>query len=207
MPFYEVFTVAFIVSYLGSIPPGTINISVMQMSIQKQRRAALFFGLGASVIELIYVAITVKFQQFLYAHERLTFAFQIVTAVVLVALGIINLVSRITSQKFIPHGSIRRRTGFKRGVTLGLLNPMTIPFWLIVTNYLVTNNWVTVGGKNFWAYVTGLAAGTFILMVTVDFLGSKFQKISDNTFLVRKVPGILFMMMGIYSFWKIFMLS
>lgn len=203
MPFYEVFITAFIVSYLGSIPPGTINISVMQMSIQNQRRAALYFGLGAALIELVYVAITVKFQQFLYEHERLTVAFQIVTGIVLVILGIINLRSKITSKNFLPHGSIRRRTGFKRGVTLGLLNPMTVPFWLIVTNYLVTHHWVTVTGENFWAYVTGLAVGTFFLMITVDFLGSKFQKISDNTLLVHRIPGILFILMGFYTFWKI----
>lgn len=202
MAFIEVFLVAFLVSYLGSIPPGTINISVMQLSIQSHRRAALFFGLGASLVELVYAGATVKFQQYLFEHENLTYGFQVVTAIVLIVLGLANLFSRSNSKSFMSHGSIRRRTGFKRGVVLGLLNPLTIPFWLAVTGYLVSHNWITVSGYNFWAYVIGLALGTFILMVTVDLLGSKFQRVADNSFLVHKVPGILFIMMGLYNIYE-----
>ncbi len=204
MPFIEVFIVAFVVSYAGSIPPGTINVSVMQLSIQNHRRAAVFLGIGASAVEFVYAGITVKFQQFLVANENLNFYFQIVTGGALVIMGLFNMFSRAKSSNFKQTQGVRRRIGFARGVVLGLVNPLTIPFWLAVTTYLETHKWINLIGNNFWAYISGLAAGTFILLVCVDLLGSKFQKIADNTFLVMRVPGIILMSMGVYNFWILF---
>jgi threonine/homoserine/homoserine lactone efflux protein len=204
MSFTEVLLVAFIVSYFGSVPPGTINISVMQLSVANQRKAALLLGLAATLVEFVYAGATVKFQQFLSESPQLTVVFQIITATALVGIGIYNLFSKSDSKEFIKEDKLKGRTGFAKGLVLGFLNPMTIPFWLVVTNYLVTHNWVEVRGNNFWAYLSGLAAGTFVLLLTVDFLGSRFQKIADNNFIVHKVPGILFIGMGLYNAWKLF---
>jgi len=204
MPSYEVFLIAFIVSYLGSIPPGTVNISVMQLSINNHRAAAIYLGFAASMVELFYVAITVQFQRFLSSSEELSFYFQIITASALIIIGVINLFSKTKSETFLRKTAMRRRTGFLRGLVLGFLNPMTIPFWLVVTNYLVSHNWVEVEGSNFWAYITGLALGTFVLLVTVDFLGKNFQKIADNTFIVHRIPGFILIGMGIYNAIKLF---
>lgn len=204
MPFIEVLLVAFVVSYLGSIPPGTINISVMQLSVSRQRKAALLLGLAASIAEFVYAGATVKFQQFLSESPRLTIVFQVITALALVGLGIYNLFSKTDSTEYLKVDKLKGRTGFAKGLALGLLNPMTVPFWLVVTNYLVTHNWVDVKNENFWAYIIGLASGTFSLLVTVDFLGSKFQKIADNSFIVHRVPGLLFIGMGLYNAWKLF---
>ena len=126
-----------------------------------------------------------------------------ITAVVLIVIGIYNLRSKTTSSNFM-HGEMRRRAGFKRGLILGVLNPLTIPFWLVVTTYLETTGWITLGGNNYWAYVIGLTLGTFILLISVDVLGSKFQQVADNTFVVHKIPGILLSSMGIYNLWELY---
>ncbi len=204
MSFLQVFFVAFLVSYLGSIPPGTINVSVMQLSMKNHRRAALFLGLAASMVEFVYAGATVKFQQFLITHDFLKFYFQLITATVLIVIGVFNLLSKATSTNYMPKGEIRRRTGFKRGLILGILNPLTIPFWLAVTTYLETYGWITLASRNYWAYISGLAAGTFFLLICVDILGSKFQKVADNSFIVHKIPGMILTSMGVYNMWEIF---
>lgn len=204
MAFLEVFVVAFLVSYAGSIPPGTINVSVMQLSMQDHRRAALFLGMAASLVEFLYSGITVKFQQYLADNENLNFYFQLITGGALVVMGLVNLRSNVKSNQLMKNVRLRGRTGFVRGLILGLLNPLTIPFWLAVTAYLDTHGWVTLGGNNFWAYIIGLASGTFMLLVSVDLLGSKFQKIADNQFLVHRVPGFILISMGLYNFWVLY---
>ena len=83
--------VAFVVSYIGSIPPGTINVSVMQLAIQKRKRAAVFFAFAASGIEFIYAGFTVQFHILLTNNENLADYFRIITSVVLIALGLWNI--------------------------------------------------------------------------------------------------------------------
>lgn len=196
---YEVFTVSFVVSYLGSIPPGTINISTMQLSIRKHLRAAFFFALAASLVEFVYAGITVRFQIFLSGKPAFTDNFQIITALAMILLGIANLFSRSDSTSFRTVGELRGRNGFKKGIILGALNPLTVPFWLAVTAYLQTNNWIDLVGWNFWIYLSGISLGTLALLLTIRKIGARFKDIADNHFLVHKLPGLIFIGLGIYN--------
>lgn len=198
----QTFLVAFFISYVGSIPPGTINISVMQLAMKKKKRAALFFGLAAAMVEFVYAGLTVQFHIFLNENEVVSLYFKVVTAVALVFLGLFNLRSKSTSSSF--NVSIEKgREGFLRGALLGFLNPMTIPFWLAITTYLENDRLIDLTGIAYWIYLIGLSTGTYALLVTVVILGSKFTRVSDNDFIVHKVPGIILVVLGIYFLAKL----
>ncbi|MEM7298762.1 MAG: LysE family transporter, partial [Bacteroidota bacterium] len=136
--------VAFVVSYVGSIPPGTINVSVMQLSMLRKHRAAIFFAFAASAVEFIYAGITVQFHILLNSNESLAKYFQIITSVALIALGLWNIFSKSTSTSVKVDTKLTGRHGFARGALLGILNPMTIPFWLAITTYLENDGWIEV---------------------------------------------------------------
>jgi len=195
--------IAFVISYFGSIPPGTVNVSVMQLSILKKHRAAIFFSLAACLVEFIYAGITVQFHIYLNSHPEITFYFQIVTAVALIGLGISNLFSRSTSSSVKVDTKLTGRHGFVRGLILGFLNPMTIPFWLAITTYLENDEVVEVTGIGYWMYLIGLSAGTFCLLLTVDALGKRFSKIADNKLIVHKIPGLILLILGGYYLLKL----
>ncbi len=199
----QVLIVAFVVSYLGSIPPGTINITSMQLSVQGLKRLAFFFALAASLTEFVYAGITVKFQIFLSQRTGFTENFTLITAVAMIVLGVINLFSKTDTEKLMSRtAQIKGRNGFKKGVILGLLNPLTIPFWLTVTAYLQANQWISLKEYHFWIYISGLTVGTFLLLLTVNRLGSKFTNIANNQCLVHKVPGITFLGLGLYNIYQ-----
>lgn len=194
--------VAFVVSYLGSIPPGTINVSVMQLAIQKRRRAAIFLAFAASAVEFVYAGFTVQFHILLTANPTLSTYFKIITSIALIGLGLWNIFSKPKSDSVL-FKEVKGRHGFMKGVLLGILNPMTIPFWLAITTYLENDGLVSVTGFCFWLYLIGLTAGTFCLLITVNALGSKFTKVADNRFLVQKVPGMMLLGIGVYFLLKL----
>lgn len=194
-----VFVIAFLVSYLGSIPPGTINVTTMQLAVQNNRRAAVFFGLAAALVEFVYAGATVRFQLFLSENPVFTENFQIISAIAMILLGIANLVSKTSSRSFMAAANVKGRNGFKKGIVLGILNPLTIPFWLAMTAYLQTNGWISISGAAFWFYLAGISVGTFVLLLTVIKLGQQFTTIADNQFLVHKVPGLAFLCLGLYN--------
>ena len=195
----QVFLVAFIISYLGSIPPGVANVSVVQMAMKKHRRAAIFFSLSASLVEFLYAGLTVRFQIFLQTSTKMEDYFHAITAAALIGVGILSLRSKFKSKDVHGQEIAKGRDGFKKGIVLGFLNPMTIPFWLMVTAYIQNHKIVPLTGPYFWAYLSGISSGTFLLLMTVLWLGNKFTRISDNQLLVHKVPGILLICLGIYT--------
>ncbi|MEQ8583960.1 MAG: LysE family transporter [Marinoscillum sp.] len=197
----QVMIIAFVVSYLGSIPPGTINITSMQLSVQKHGRAAFFFALAASITEFVYAGVTVRFQIFLSEKPYFTENFQIITALAMLVLGIANLLTKTNSQSLLSKSTaLKGRNGFKRGVILGVLNPLTIPFWLTVTAYLQNHRLISLSGAHFWLYLCGISLGTFALLLTVNRLGARFTNIADNQLLVHRLPGIVFILLGLYNF-------
>lgn len=193
------FLAAFTVSFLGSIPPGTINITVMQLSIHKKYRGAFFFGLAAALVEFIYAGFTVKFQQYLVSQPELHGYLKLFTAIILFILGVINILSKTSSKSIIIPSDQRGRSGFKRGLIIGALNPLTVPFWLVVTAYLETNGFISTQDSNFWFYLIGISSGTFTLLLSVRWLGKSFATVADNQFLVHKVPGLVFIGMALYN--------
>lgn len=198
----QVFLIAFIISYLGSIPPGVANVSVVQMAMQNHKRAAIFFSLSASLVEFFYTALALKFQLFLKSSTQLEDYFQIITATALVGVGILSLRSKAKSADVHGEEIAKGRAGFKRGIVLGFLNPMAIPFWLMVTAYIQNHEIIPLDGSAYWIFLLGSSSGTFLLLMTVLWLGNKFTRISDNQLLVHKVPGILLIGLGIYTFVK-----
>ena len=83
----QVFLVGFLFSFLGSIPPGTINLSVLQLGLQNQLRGALFFTLAATGVEFVYASLAVEFQIFITSNTSITENFQIISALAMMALG------------------------------------------------------------------------------------------------------------------------
>ncbi len=195
--------VAFLVSYVGSIPPGSINISVMQLAMQKRRRAAIFFAFAASSVEFIYAGFTVQFHILLASSEQIADYFRIITSIALIGLGVWNLFLKTTSETFQLKRETKGRHGFFRGFMLGVLNPMTIPFWLAITTYLENDGLIEITGVGYWMYLIGLSTGTLCLLLTVSALGRRFIKVSDNQFLVHKVPGIILLLLGLYFLAKL----
>ena len=199
---FQTLFVAFVVSYIGSIPPGTINVTVMQLAIQKRIRAAFFCAFAASAVEFVYAGFTVQFHLILTSNENIADYFRIITSIALIGLGLANILSKSTSASIVI-SSEKGRHGFLRGMMLGILNPMTIPFWLAITTYLEGDQWISIDGAGFWMYLIGLTAGTFCLLLTVSALGQRFTRIADNKFIVHKVPGFILLGIGVYFLIKL----
>ena len=198
MDLFQIFMVGLIFSFLGSIPPGTINLSVMQLGLKKQMQGALLFTLAAVLVEFVYASMAVKFQMFLTTNTSLTENFQILSALAMLVLGIFNL-SRKGIQDSKPKPGV---DSFKKGILISLANPLAIPFWLAVTAYLQNHQMIHItGNATFFSYILGICAGTFLLLMLVANLATRASQLFQNNFVVYRLPGLIFLGMGLYTFW------
>lgn len=197
----QAFLMALFFSYIGSIPPGTINISVIQLTLNNKVKGAIEFALAAAIVEFFYATFAVGIQFFFVSKLDFTIHFKIVAAIAMFILGIINLSGRNkTSQPARPTIAV---SGFKKGVIVSIFNPLAIPFWIAVTAYLESQQWVSITSQTFWFYILGISSGTFLLLLSLIFLVSKFKIGVEDNLLVNKITGVIFIGLAFYTIWTL----
>ena len=93
-----------------------------------------------------------------------------------------------------------QESGFRKGIVLGLLNPLAVPFWMAMTAYSKSHGWIDLSTRvEVHAYLLGVSAGTLVLFMLLAYLArmvvSQFQ---TNAFL-QKTPGVVLVLLGTYS--------
>jgi threonine/homoserine/homoserine lactone efflux protein len=192
------FVIAFILSFGGSIPPGTINLTVIQLGLENKFRTALRFSLTASLIEYPYAWIAVKFEKLITSSPVITDNIQIISSVVLIVLGLINVWPRSKTPS--RYFSALSKSGYRRGLLLGVLNPLAIPYWIGITAYLQGQQWIDLNSTGrLHAYLAGVFAGAFLLLVLLAYLSKKVMTGLTRFPWIQKIPGLLLLALGIYS--------
>jgi threonine/homoserine/homoserine lactone efflux protein len=191
------FVVAFVFSFIGSIPPGTLNLTVIQLGLEHRMQAAWRFSIAAAIIEIPYGWIAIEFENLLTTTTGIGEYFKLITGVVMIGLGLMNL--------FMSSNPSRLRekfnaSGFRRGVVLSILNPMALPFWIAMTAYLKSAGWITLSTlpeKIF--YLLGVALGAMILLITMAFAARKVVSQFEGNTLLKKIPGATLLILGVYA--------
>jgi threonine/homoserine/homoserine lactone efflux protein len=185
-------------SFLGSVPPGTLNLSVLQLGLDGKTKIAWRFALAVAIIEYPYTWLAIQFEYWITSNPMVTENFQLITAIVMTTIGAGNLWSarRPTAavQKF-------QSSGFRRGLILSILNPMALPFWIGVTAYLKAQGWITLSSS--WllhSYVLGTSVGVMLLLALFILLAKKLSGYATQNSWVKLVPGFTLLALGIYAF-------
>jgi threonine/homoserine/homoserine lactone efflux protein len=197
------FFVAFAFSFVGSIPPGVLNLTVIQLGLEHKLRMAYRFAFAAALVEYPYAWIAVTFEHILTASPAASKTLQLLAAIVLVSVGVFNLWS--SSKTATDRQKLLRGRGFRRGLLLGLLNPMALPFWLAVTAYLKNLHWIALNDQTeIHGYLAGVVGGAFAVLITLAHLARYATGLFTKNSLVSRVPGVIMITLGLYGVARFF---
>lgn len=151
------FTAGMVVSFLGTLPPGVLNVTVTRITLKQGSWAALLFVLACGLVEFVYSYLAVLLTQLVVQNGFVKYLTDGLTAVVLIIMGIYYLRKPVSTA--VAHE--RDSRPFTLGVVLSLLNLAAFPFWTIYTTLLIQKGWVTLTSPA-WTllYVTGISLGT-----------------------------------------------
>lgn len=196
----QVFLIGAVLSFIGSIPPGTLNLAVLQLGMEHKVKTALRFALAVSIIEYPYAWIAVVFEDWVTASPWIVDNFQLITAIVMTVIGAFSIWSARKPSEF----SVRfNESGFRRGLILSILNPMAIPFWVAYTAFLKSQGWIELSTQ--WlvhSYVLGTSVGVMILLTLFAFLAQRLSSYVKDNRIVKLIPGITLLVLGLYAFAK-----
>ncbi len=194
------FLIGGLVSFLGSLPLGVLNLTAMQISLQRGMRAAWQFAWACAWVEFVYAGIAVWLTQTLLKISWMQQVFEAVSVVTFVVLGVYYLRSQAM------HKDAFRETGaFWLGTMLSIVNMIAIPFWLIYTTFLLNQHWIVLQTQmQVLGYIIGISTGTLGAIVCFAAAGKTIaQKLLLQQRQINRLIGWTMLAAGGYQLVRI----
>ena len=168
---FSIFWLGITGSFMGALPLGMLNLSILQLSLEGRQRTAFWFGLGAAVIECVQILLTLLCMQLLFQIPYLTTVLTVVSIPILIVLGIKTWQTPLSKNR--PKTALEEKisTSFRRGGILSLANVLVYPFWLLWGNVFVQNGWLTTEPLSLTTFSAGAGIGTMGAFICFIVLG------------------------------------
>ena len=203
-PLIRIFVTGMLVSFLGSLPLGTLNVAAMQISVTDGVRHALLFAFGSLLVEIIYVRLSLVAMDWIRKQEKIFKILEWVTLLIVVALAVSSFYAALTPsvrENVILSSTLPR---FWLGITMCAVNPVQIPFWFGWSTVLFTKKILLPRNDHYNTYIIGIGLGT-LLGNCVFILGGQLaaQKLNENQNILNWVIGGIFAITALIQLWKI----
>lgn len=203
--FIRVFFWGMLISFIGSLPLGTLNIAAMQIGIQDGITEALYFSFGSLLVEMAYVRISLVGIDWVRKQEKLMKIMEWITFVIVLALAIGSFAAAMKAggkahNVFLDNKMHR----FFLGMLMCAINPVQIPFWFGWSTVLFTKKILEPKKGQYNSYIVGIGIGT-LLGNCIFIFGGKLivQKISNSEQYLNWVIGGIFAITAVIQLYKI----
>jgi threonine/homoserine/homoserine lactone efflux protein len=184
----------FLVSGIGALPLSVLNLMAVQITATNERAEAVHFAIGAVLVELIVVAITLIGARWLTKRPQVVRWIKVIGPLLLLILGSYYLYAgsfktSVTTAVFpIPSGSF-----FWLGILTNALNFLQWTFWLTWNSIVSERGWLVSGRWRYTVYTLGIGLGSMTVFLLFIFLGEQFSELilSNQPVFLQLVGAIL----------------
>ena len=171
--------VGFLVSFIGSIPLGYLNIIGFEISAKLGMKSLVFYLLGVISVEIVVIYFTLLFAKKLVANQKLMKAIDVfgILFLLLLAYSFYSHANQTIESKANLEVYLKY-SPFLAGFFLNCLNFLQLPFWTGWNLYLMNGNYISIEKKGKYYYIFGTVLGTFSGMLTLILV---LQTLSENT--------------------------
>ena len=194
----------FIISFLGQLPLGNMNLTATQLSVQENHFTAWKYGLGIVIVEIIYLRLALTGMDWVVDHKLLFTIMGWLTVIIFVVLGVIAFVTarRQTSAKkgLLINNKMNR---FLLGVMVSAFNPAQIPFWFLWSTQLLDSKLLLPTTAEFNIFTAGAGLGS-LAGLAVYIHGGKWLviKLKASNRALNIFMGIVFIFAGLFQLYN-----
>lgn len=161
--FLRIFFWGLMISFLGSLPLGTLNVAAMQIGIQESIKNAVYFSLGSLLVEMIYVRISLMGVDWIRKQRTLMKAMEWFTLLIIVALAVGSFIAATHEDDAAKNVLLQNKTHrFLLGIFMCAINPVQIPFWFGWSTVLFTKKILEPKNSQYNIYIMGIGLGTLV---------------------------------------------
>ena len=204
MRLVKVFFWGMLVSFLGSLPLGTLNVAAMQISVQENISNAIYFSLGSLLTEMIYVRASLVGINWIRKQKVLFKWMEWITLGIVLALATGSFIAATHehhAKNVILNNDMHR---FFLGLLLSSISPMQIPFWFGWSTVLFSKKILQPKNSFYNLYIIGIGLGT-LMGNCVFIFGGKYivEKLDANQNILNWVIGGIFALTAIIQLARI----
>jgi threonine/homoserine/homoserine lactone efflux protein len=193
------------ISFLGSLPLGTLNVAAMQIGIQESIMEAIWFSLGSLLVEMMYVRLSLVGIDWVRKQGKLMKMMEWITLAIIVALAVGSFLAAAKgdgSAKNVMLNNHMHR--FLLGMLMCAISPVQIPFWFGWSTVLLTKNILQPKRGQYNSYIVGIGLGT-LMGNCVFIFGGKWmvQRIANSQQYLNWVIGGIFALTAVIQLIKI----
>lgn len=203
-PLARIFFTGMMISFLGTLPLGTLNVAAMQISVSDGIRPAFYFSIGALLVEVAYVRISLVAIHWVRKNRKIFILLEWLTLGIITALAVSSFIAAADPQgakNVILSNTLHR---FWLGMAMSAVNPLQIPFWFGWSTILFSRQVLLAKPGHYNIYILGIGLGTLIGHAVFIFGGRIIvEKLNASQHLIQWIIGSIFTLTAIVQGWKI----
>lgn len=202
------FTLGLVASFVGTLPFGTVNLTVAETTLRKNLKIGIKMALAAAMVELVHSFLAVHCSTLIssYLEESLWVKWFVV--LIFLSLGLYFFVKKADPGKA-PKKRKYKMTDVGKAAFLSLINPQALPFWVFVVSWFASENILTVSSMDvsgsLVAFLLGISAGKFLALFLFASLSTLIKRRADLVEKwANKVIGSIFIFLAVFQairFW------
>ncbi|MFE3872080.1 hypothetical protein ACFX5F_12690 [Flavobacterium sp. ZS1P70] len=199
--------VGLLVSFIGSIPLGYLNIIGFEIYSKFGIKSLVFYLLGVISVEVFVIYFTLIFAKKLVNNKKLMKAIDYFAIVFLFVLAYSFYAhANQTSGRQNDLEKYVMYSPYLIGLILNCVNFLQFPFWTGWNLYLMNGNYIAVENKLKYFYVAGTAIGTFLGMLILVLI---LNNLSQNTtffsqYVIPVIIPLFFIVLAFIQMYKVY---
>jgi threonine/homoserine/homoserine lactone efflux protein len=157
----RVFLTAILISFLGQLPFGNMNLTATQLAVQEGYKKAWAYGAGIVLIEMCYLRLSLTAMDWIVAHHIIFEIMGWLTVALFLGLGVMSLIVARKQPKekkgLLLNNKLNR---FVLGVSVSAINPAQIPFWFIWSTNMINSRILHTTFADYNYFTAGAAIGS-----------------------------------------------
>jgi len=200
--------IGILLNAMGYIPPGNINLTVAQLTINKGMRQSLYFILAFSCVEVFFTFGMMRFARWVssdvnidanISDVRLGTYVDAFMIILFVVMGTITWINRKKVPKTKTEDNRSKKGSVFYGMLLGVLNPVQIPFWLFFGNYVILHEWIKTDYLSLIIFSLGSGMGSALALYGYAHFAKYIQeKFALSSHLINKSIAIFLYVLALY---------
>ena len=190
--------VGFVVSFVGTLPLGILNLVALNISINQGYHASVIYILGVVAYEILVIQLMFWGAKWLLSKQKLLIYIRLFTVLFLLGCAYSSWTGQIVGNEigYHTHQFMIGTNPFLLGVGMSFLNPLQFPFWAGWNVYLIANKWLKP--EKPIAFLIGAASGTFcgmlLFVATAQYVITKTH--ASNWFSINQMFGAIFLVLA-----------
>ena len=189
--------VGFLVSFIGSIPLGYLNVVGFEIYERRGLEQTQFYLTGVVLIEFFVIFATLIFANKLNSNIKLL---KFIEAFSIIFMFVLAYVFYSSASSEDANSNVFSNVGqsfFLTGLLYSSLNFIQIPFWLSWNLYLLNGNYIEVSNSRKHFYVFGTFFGMLTLILSLHYFATNVNFLSK--YLMQIIIPLVFLGLGIFQ--------